>query len=72
MASLTSRRATYAASGRPASLIARAFGLLGLYNSRQSLARLDPSLLDDIGVTPEQAMRESRRKIWDVPSNWRG
>ncbi|WP_375691890.1 DUF1127 domain-containing protein [Pseudooceanicola sp. LIPI14-2-Ac024] len=72
MATLTSRRAAYAASGRPGSLIGRAFALLGLHNSRRSLAQLDASLLDDIGVTREQAMRESRRKIWDVPSNWRG
>lgn len=73
MAMISSGRA-YGASvpaPRPASLIARVFSLLGLYSSRQSLARLDDAMLDDIGITRAQAQRESRRSMWDVPSNWR-
>ena len=69
MASLTSPRAAYVAGGRPSSLVGRAFSYLGLYASRQSLARLDDKMLEDIGVTREQALTESRR--WDVPANWR-
>lgn len=68
MASLTSPRAAYVAGGRPSSLIGRVFSYLGLYASRQSLAQLDDKMLDDIGLTREEALREARR--WDVPANW--
>jgi uncharacterized protein YjiS (DUF1127 family) len=69
MASITSRRPAYVPGGRPSSLIGRAFAYFGLCASRQSLSRLDDAMLKDIGVTREQALKESRR--WDVPQNWR-
>jgi uncharacterized protein YjiS (DUF1127 family) len=34
--------------------------------SRRELAELDPRLLDDIGVSPRQALTEARRAPWDV------
>ena len=70
MATLTTRHAGFT-TARPVTLIGRVFGLLGLHASRQSLARLDDAMLEDIGVTRAEAMRESRRPMWDVPSNWR-
>ncbi len=42
-----------------------------LQRTRRALRRLDPAQLDDIGITPDQAEHESRRKAWDVPQNWR-
>ncbi|MGV8987477.1 MAG: DUF1127 domain-containing protein [Cypionkella sp.] len=42
-----------------------------LRQSRKSLARLDPHLLCDIGLTPEQARQEALRPIWDAPETWR-
>ena len=37
---------------------------------RRQLARLDAAGLADIGITPDQAMAEKRRPIWDVPASW--
>jgi uncharacterized protein YjiS (DUF1127 family) len=33
---------------------------------RQRLRDLDPRILHDIGVTPEEAAREASRPFWDV------
>jgi uncharacterized protein YjiS (DUF1127 family) len=27
-------------------------------------------MLDDIGVTPDQARHEARRPFWDAPDHW--
>ena len=43
----------------------------GLLRQRRRLADLDAHLLDDIGVSEEQASREAKRAVWDVPSHWR-
>lgn len=43
---------------------------LALWRSRRALAKLDPRLLDDIGVTAEEARREARLAIWDAPEYW--
>ena len=32
--------------------------------SRRALARLDPRILDDIGVSPERAAEEARKLPW--------
>ena len=45
--------------------------LLGLIRSRKALSDLDDHLLRDIGVTEEEARREAKRPVWDVPSTWR-
>ncbi len=37
---------------------------------RAQLARLDATLLADIGVTAGEAATEAARPAWDVPSNW--
>jgi len=52
----------------------RRFGLaelLGLARQRTALAHLDQHLLDDLGITRDEARAEASRPIWDVPSNWR-
>lgn len=37
---------------------------------RAQLARLDATMLADIGVTAAQAQAEVARPSWDVPRNW--
>lgn len=37
---------------------------LSRYRTRQALARLSPSQLDDIGVTPAQAVDEAAKMPW--------
>lgn len=46
---------------------------LGLLARRQRrhLARLDAALLDDIGLTRNEALAEAGRPVWDVPTTWR-
>lgn len=39
-------------------------------HQRRALADLDAGRLADIGVTRAEALRESRRRVWDVPANW--
>ncbi|MEM1352320.1 MAG: DUF1127 domain-containing protein [Pseudomonadota bacterium] len=45
---------------------------LTLWKSRRALAKLDAHALADIGVTAEDALRESRLSVWDVPATWKG
>ena len=44
--------------------------LRALSSSRRQLARLDDHLLDDIGLTREEAAREAARRAWDAPAHW--
>lgn len=47
--------------------------MLGLARQRHDLARLDPHLLADIGVSRDAAERETARPVWDMPDadTWR-
>jgi len=45
-------------------------GTISLRNQRARLIALDDHQLRDIGVTYKQALKESRRPVWNVPSNW--
>ena len=44
--------------------------LLALSRSRRDLALLDDHLLQDIGLTREEAEAEASRSDWDVPPHW--
>lgn len=48
--------------------VARLRTLFGVQRERRALERLDPALLDDIGVSAEEARREAARPIWDAPA----
>ena len=39
----------------------------GVMRQRRQLGELSDYLLEDIGVTPAEARRESRRAFWDLP-----
>ena len=43
---------------------------LELFRERRRLAELPDHILNDIGVTRDQATAEARREIWDAPSHW--
>jgi len=45
-------------------------GTISLRKQRARLITLDDQQLRDIGVTYKQALKESRRPVWNVPSNW--
>lgn len=42
-----------------------------LRRQRVALKGLDARLLNDIGVTRQEADAEAGRSAWDVPGNWR-
>lgn len=45
--------------------------LLSLRAQRVRLAELEPHILRDIGLTPEEAAAEASRPFWDAPAAWR-
>ena len=66
-----SQRASHARALSAADLLTAARTAIGVWRQRRSLARLDATLLDDVGLTRSEADNEACRPIWDVPSNWR-
>lgn len=42
----------------------------GLARERRQLARLEPHLLRDIGLSAEVAQQEAARPRWDAPAHW--
>lgn len=52
---------------RPLAALAAA---LAAHRSRNALARLDPHLLRDIGLTREEALAETARPLWKLPAHW--
>ncbi len=42
--------------------------MLSVYRQRRALAKLDARVLDDLGITREEADLESRRPFWDLPA----
>jgi len=67
--SLTLRRV--APGRRRVSVLSALAHFHGVWRQRQALKKLDDAQLRDIGITRAQAVTESRRNIWDAPSNWR-
>ncbi len=55
---------------RKPGFLARLVTLQAIRKERQTLSDLDPKLLKDIGITPEQAEKEAKRVIWDAPERW--
>nr|WP_254441638.1 MULTISPECIES: DUF1127 domain-containing protein [unclassified Ruegeria] len=49
-------------------MISQAFELS---RQRRNLAQLDAAVLDDIGVTREEASAEAKRFFWDAPQFWK-
>ncbi|MCA0042942.1 DUF1127 domain-containing protein [Celeribacter litoreus] len=55
---------------RAPSLFSRFLNSLELRRQRKALAALDDALLEDIGLTREDAIREAQRPSWDAPCHW--
>lgn len=56
---------------RRQTLVARLAVLMSTYRQRQHLETLPDHLLNDIGLTREQAHQEASRSVWDAPKDWR-
>ncbi|MBR9763112.1 MAG: DUF1127 domain-containing protein [Rhodobacteraceae bacterium] len=64
--SLTSPVAARSRAAR-APFLSRLLTMLSVYRERRALTALDGTLLDDIGISRDQARREAARPIWDLP-----
>lgn len=53
------------------SLLSRLASALAHQRQRSRLAQLEAHMLNDIGVSRQEALREANRPIWDAPDNWR-
>ncbi len=53
----------------PSLLTRIGFGL-SVYRQRQRLRRLSDDLLDDIGISRDEAETEAKRRLWDAPNHW--
>jgi uncharacterized protein YjiS (DUF1127 family) len=49
----------------------RLLSLAAVLRNRRRLAELPGHLLEDLGLTREEAAAEARRPLWDVPPHWR-
>lgn len=58
------------ASGNHPSLLRRIRMAFTLHKERRDLARLDPHLLKDVGLSEDERRREIRRSVWDAPRHW--
>ena len=45
------------------------FDLMSVYRQRRKLATMTTEQLNDLGLTREQAVVESRRSLWDIMVN---
>lgn len=45
--------------------------LIAVRNHRRLLKDMPDEVLNDIGVTRDQARAEAARPIWDVPASWK-
>ncbi|MFN3663138.1 DUF1127 domain-containing protein [Yoonia sp.] len=68
---MTSTTRTCALPAARPSLWRRVMQFIGLARQRRDLRDLEPHLLDDIGVTRQDALREAEKPLWDVPRHWR-
>ena len=50
--------------------LGRIQNILAVRRQRKALSALEDHLLEDIGVTREQAETEAKRPLWDTPSHW--
>lgn len=63
----------HAAATARAPLRAALRWLVGAWQTRRQrrqLAALELSRLDDLGLSPREALREARKPIWNVPAHW--
>ena len=69
---ITTPPRTATAAPRNLSFWAKLGRMLRLRRQRRDLDALPAHLLDDIGIDHRRAIKEARRKPWDVPAHWRG
>ena len=43
---------------------------LAVWQTRRALANLDAERLKDVGISSDEARREARLSVWDVPDSW--
>ncbi len=66
----TTHRTTHGPRSRRPALLARLRQARALMHQRRALSRLDAHRLADLGLSPEDALREANRPFWDAPAHW--
>jgi len=56
---------------KPRSILAAIGHMIAVAHQRRQLLALEDHLLDDIGVSRQEAQAESREAIWNAPDHWR-
>ena len=56
---------------QPRSFWARLADALAVSRQRRQLLDLEDHMLNDIGISRSEAMKESMKTAWNVPSHWR-
>lgn len=64
IAKTTSRIGT----GNPLLVVRR---MIAVASQRRALRNLDPDQLADVGITPQAALQEARKPVWDIPEYWK-
>ena len=67
---LRTRSAAFAFN--PFAVVARMMQAFATRRQLRHLGELDAYLLDDMGLTRQQADELSKLPVWDAPSYWRG
>lgn len=55
---------------RRASLVTLLTAVLATARQRRQLAEMDADRLNDLGLTPTEALTEAVKPFWDVPNHW--
>ena len=70
--SMNSKAVTATPRATSASAWAKLGAFFAMNRQRRQLRDLDDHMLADIGITREEALKESRQITWDAPNGWRG
>ncbi|MGL4309267.1 MAG: DUF1127 domain-containing protein [Paracoccaceae bacterium] len=55
----------------PVGVMKYLFRLIAIRSHRRRLKDMPDELLNDIGLTRDQARAEAARPVWDVPASWK-
>jgi uncharacterized protein YjiS (DUF1127 family) len=48
-------------------ILTLALAIVETWRQRRQLQQLEPRMLKDLGLSPDEVFREARRPIWDLP-----
>ena len=55
---------------KPRSILAMIGQMIAVAHQRRQLLALEDHLLEDIGISRQEARAESRQTVWNAPDHW--